>query len=144
MKQLEIVLSMGTSPRYLKKIGVNYLVAAGIMAFLMAAKLTDITDSRTIITIILFLLGVLSFAVANLKMKYCKKHWQEIGEPEITPRALRKSARHFAQFGLVIVFFILVKSVFLKIFPDWFDVTAIVVPFLLCLYLLIEAKRRNS
>ena len=144
MKRIDIVLSTGTSPRYLKKIGVNFFVAAAIMSFLMAAQLTDVTDQRTIITIALFLLGVLSFGVAHLKMKYCKKYWQEIGEPEVSPKALRRSARHFAQFGLVIVFFILAKSLVLKIFPDWFDITAIFVPFLLCLYLLIEARRRNS
>lgn len=144
MKQLDIVLTTGSSPRYLKKIGINFFVAAAIMSFLMAAELTEITNPKTIITIVLFFLGLLSFGVAHLKMRHCKKYWQEIGEPEMSPKALRRSARHFAQFGLVIVFFILAKSLVLRIFPDWFDVTAIVVPFLLCLYLLLESRRRNQ
>lgn len=143
MKQIKTVLSVGYSPGYLKKIGINFFVIAAIMAFLMVAGITKITSSKTIITIVLFVFGLLSFMAAHLKMKHCKKHWQEIGEPEITPRELRRSAKHFAQLGLMIVAFIVSKSLVLEIFPDWYDITAIFVPFSICVYLVAKSRGRR-
>ena len=93
--------------------------------------------------IVLFVFGLLSFMAAHLKMKHCKKHWQEIGELEITPRELRRSAKHFAQLGLMIVAFIVSKSLVLEIFPDWYDITAIFVPFSICVYLVAKSRGRR-
>lgn len=136
-------LCTGSSPKYLKKIGTNFFVAAGILAFLASINLTKINLRHAILAIVFFTLGALSFGLSHLKMKYYKKEWKEIGEPEMEPKQLRRSARHFAQFGLVIVFFIIFKSFYLMVLPGKFDVVAMVVPFLICLYLLYEAKRRK-
>lgn len=143
MKEKKLFLSMGFSPGYLKKIGINFFVAAGIMAFLMVANVFRMNNVRIAVILVFFGFGLGCFGVSSLKMKYCKHHWQKIGEPETAPMELRRSAKHFAEFGLVILAFIMLKSLLLKIWPDGYDITGIVVPFLICVYLLWESRKQK-
>ena len=144
MTKWDDFLCQGFSPGYLKKIGTNFLVAAGIMAFVIVEDLLQINKIRMAIPIIFFVFGLWCFGLAELKLKRHHKFWQEIGEPEMAPSELRKSARHFAQFGLVVLAFIGTKTLLLKTWPDGYDITGIAVPFLICLYLFIESKRRKG
>lgn len=138
------LLCQGFSPGYLKKIGVNFLVAAGIMAFVVVSGVLQINKIRMVIPIIFFTFGLFCFGLAELKLKKYRKFWQEIGEPEMKPQELRRSARHFAQFGLVILAFIGAKSLLLKTWPDGYDITGITVPFLIAGYLIWESKKKRK
>ena len=144
MKKIDLFLEMGFSPGYLKKVGTNFFVAAGVMAFIIAENILEFNKIRAAMPIVFFAIGLWCFGVAELKLKRRRKHWQEIGEPELVPRELRRSAKHFAEFGLVILAFIVFKSLLLKIRPDGYDITAIVVPFLICGYLLWESKKKGK
>lgn len=144
MKRNNLLLSMGFSPGYLKKIGVNFFVAAAIMAFLMATEMVQTNLARAIVMLVFFAFGLLCFGISSLKMKYYGKHWQKIGEPELAPQELRRAVRHFAEFGLLILFFIGFKTLLLKRWPDAYDVTGIVIPFLICGYLLWKSRRRRE
>ena len=144
MKREKLFLSMGFSPGYLKKIGTNFFVAAAIMSFLLAANIVHTNLIRAIVMSVFFGVGLICFGISSLKMKYYKKHWQKIGEPELAPQELRKAAMHFARFGLLILFFIGFKTLLLKKWPDAYDVAGIVIPFLICGGLFWESRRRKG
>lgn len=143
MRQIDYLLTAGFSPGYLRKIGVNFFVAAMIMGLIMTLGLLRPNGPRIFVAIIFLAFGLICFVISNLKWKRHRKHWQMIGEPETTPQEMKRSGRLFAQFGLVILIFVVFKMLLLKVYPDAYDLTGIVIPFLICVYLFLKARRRR-
>lgn len=143
MRRIDYALGMGFSPGYLNKIGTNFLVAALLMTLIMATGVLQFSTMRLTILLIFVFCGVCCFGLSCLKWKYRQKHWQKIGEPETTPQELRNSGKQFAQFGLVILIFIAFKTMLLKTWPDLYDVTGVVLPFLICAYLFLKTRRKS-
>lgn len=143
MKQIDYLLCTGFSPGYLKKIGVNFFIAATIMGLILVSRLLQPNTPRLIIVAVFLAFGLICFVISNLKWRRHRKYWQMLGEPETTPQELRNSGKHFAQFGLVILAFVAFKTLLLKTYPDLYDLTGIAVPFLICAYLFFKTRRRR-